>query len=145
MLNRTIRSVIEGQTLVTLTPDMSIRHAAIIMAEHRIGAAPILEGGSLIGIFTERDMMTRVVAAGLDVDATRLGQVMTKHPETIQASRPVVHALHIMHEGGFRHLPVMEHGQVVGVISARDAQALELLNFERDAEFRESASASLGG
>ncbi len=144
MTDRIIRSIIDGQTVVTLGPDTSIRHAAIVMAEHGIGAVPVVNGGQkLAGIFSERDIMTRVVAHGLDVDATSIGQVMTATPMTVSIDRPMTHALHIMHENGFRHLPVVDHGRVVGMVSARDAEPTELADFGDSMPFRESVMENL--
>jgi CBS domain-containing protein len=76
---------------------------------------------ALIGIFTERDIVFRVVAAGRDPKATRLAEVMTPQPQTINPNEPFLRALRIMHEGGFRHLPVVENNWPLGVVSARDA------------------------
>ncbi len=139
--DRTIRSLIDGQQLVTLPPDTSIRHTAIVMAEHRIGAVPVVRDGLLVGMFTERDLMNRVVAHGLNTDETKLEQVMTRNVSTVSLDRPVIHALHLMHENGFRHLPVVDGGgRVVGMMSARDAQGMEVLTFERDSTFRDTVT-----
>jgi CBS domain-containing protein len=85
------------------------------------GALLVLEEGHLVGIVTERDIVFRVVAAGRDPKDTRLGAVMTPQPQTIHPDKPFVHALRMMHEGGFRHLPVVENGRPLGIVSARDA------------------------
>ncbi|MBK8210566.1 MAG: CBS domain-containing protein [Rhodospirillales bacterium] len=86
-------------------------------------AVPVVEGRHLIGIFTERDVLTRVIALGRDVDRTRLEEVMTRRPETVSVECPMLEALEVMLEGGFRHLPVMADGAVIGVISIRDIPA----------------------
>ena len=143
MSNRDIRTVIANQTLVTLPTDTSIRHAAIVMSEHNIGAVPVVDDGRLVGIFTERDILRRVVARDLDINGTTLGQVMTPNPQTTAANRPVSHALHLMHEAGYRHMPVVEDGRLIGMISARDAHAREQLTFEQAADFRESVVENL--
>jgi len=91
-----------------------------VMASHRIGALPVVEGRHLIGIFTERDVVTRVVAAGRDMDRTQVEEVMTRRPETVSIDCSLTEALEVMLHGRFRHLPVMANGEVVGVISMRD-------------------------
>jgi CBS domain-containing protein len=143
MTDRIISTVIDRQTIITLGPDTSVRHAAIVMAENRIGAIPVVDGDRLLGIFSERDLMGRVVAHGLDTDATTIGQMMTPTPITVASHRPMTHALHIMHESGFRHLPVVDHGKVVGMVSARDAQPFELADFGDTVPFRESVLENL--
>ena len=102
---------------------MSVREAAQLMASEKIGALPVVREGRLIGIFTERDALVRVLARGLDPDKTPVSEVMTADPITIDARRPFKHALQMMVNGGFRHVPVVESGSVVGVVSARDALA----------------------
>ena len=81
---------------------------------------PGLQGERLCGIFTERDLLTRVVAAGLDPPTTRLGDVMTADPDTIEASAPIIEAIRRMDEFCYRHMPVLERGRLIGVVSWRD-------------------------
>ncbi len=90
------------------------------MASHRIGALPVVDKRHLIGIFTERDVVTRVIAAGRDIDSTRVEEVMTRRPETVSVECPLTDALEVMISGRFRHLPVMADGEVVAMISMRD-------------------------
>jgi CBS domain-containing protein len=99
------------------------------MRQNRIGAAMIVEDGKLVGIFTERDALIRVIANGCDAQTTQLADVMTRDPQTIQPDKPFVHALHCMYEGGFRHVPVVENGRPIGMVSARDALGPELEDF----------------
>jgi len=138
MPNRTIRSVIRQQTVITVPADTTVRTAAHMMKEYRIGSVMVVEGERLVGIFTERDALFRVLAGGLDPDRTRLDQVMTPDPTTIAPDRPMVHALHLMHDGGFRHLPVVERGRPVGVLSIRDAVGVELARFEQEVHDKEA-------
>jgi len=107
------------------------------MKEKRIGALLVLDGARLAGIFTERDALFRVVAEGRDPEKTRLAEVMTVNPRTITADRPFGHALHLMHEGGFRHVPVVDQDRPLGVVSARDALGPELEEFVSDLDRRE--------
>jgi CBS domain-containing protein len=128
MTERTVRQIIEGQPAVTAPADTMVCEAARLMKEHNIGALMVLEGDKLAGVFTERDALFRVLAAGLD-GATPLSAVMTANPLTISPDVPFSSALNVMHEGHFRHLPVVEDGRVVGVVSVRDALGPELEAF----------------
>ena len=129
MSGRTIRSVIEGQELVTAPKNMPVREAARLMKQHNVGAILVVEGDKLAGVFTERDALNRVVSEGRDANATELGAVMTPNPRTVQADSPFTLALQMMYEGGFRNVPVVENGRPVGLVSARDALGPELREF----------------
>ena len=100
--------------------------------------------GRLAGIFTERDALYRVMAKGRDAKVVTLAQVMTPHPQTIEADKPVGLALLMMYDGGFRHVPVVSHGKPVGMISARDALGPELQEFELELERRKRIGEVLG-
>ena len=108
---------------------MTVREAARLMKERHVGAVMIVEDGKLAGIFTERDVLFRVVAEDRDARTTSLADVMTRNPRTVHPDKPFPDALHLMYEGGFRHVPVVEDGRPVGVISARDALGPELEDF----------------
>lgn len=129
MAERTIRQIIEGQQLLTAPSSMTVAEAARLMKEHGAGALLVVDDGKLVGLFTERDALFRVLAAGLDGAATPLGKVMTANPRTITPERTFAHALGFMREGRFRMLPVVEDGRPIGVISVRDAMGPELEAF----------------
>jgi CBS domain-containing protein len=129
MSGRTVRSIIEGQELITAPKSMPVGEAARLMKSHNIGAILVVEGDLLVGVFTERDALFRVVAEGRDANATQLGAVMTSNPRTIEADSLFTLALQIMYEGGFRNVPVVENGRPVGLVSARDALGPELKDF----------------
>lgn len=137
MHTRLISQLLGSQKLVAALLGMSVREAARLMAAEKKGALPVVENGRLLGIFTERDAVFRVLAPGLDPDATTLAQVMTPDPVTVAADRPLNHALHLMYEGGFRHIPAVAEGRVVGIVSARDALGLEITQFENELQERE--------
>lgn len=138
MPNRTLRQVITGQTLVTARRDTSVRAAAVAMAEQSVGAILVVDdSGRLIGLFTERDALNRVVARGLDPDTTLLATVMTDKLQTASPDKPLAHALHLMFEGGFRHVPVVEGGRPVGMVSARNALGIEIHQFEQELKERD--------
>lgn len=138
MPNRTLRQVVQGQTVVSAPADTTVRAAAITMARHKIGAILVVDDqGRLAGLFTERDVLNRVVAQGLDPDSTQLSSVMTSVLQTASPDKPLAHALHMMFEGGFRHVPVVEDGRPVGMVSARNALGLEIQQFEKELEDRD--------
>ena len=118
---RSVRSVVANQTPLTAPKTTTVLEAAYLMKAQGKGALLVVEGSKLIGIFTERDALFRVIAAGRDPASTTLADVMTPQPQTIHPDEPFLHAMRIMHRGGFRHLPVAEHGRPLGMVSARDA------------------------
>ena len=114
------------------------------MKEHRVGALLVVDGERLAGIFTERDALFRVVAEKRDPDSTRLAEVMTLDPSSITPDRPFAHALHLMYEGEFRHVPVVENGRPLGMVSVRDALEPDLRQFAAELETRGQISEVLG-
>jgi CBS domain-containing protein len=143
-MQRAIRSVIEDQKPVTASADITVAAAARLMKEHGIGAILVIQEGRLAGIFTERDALFRVIAEGRDPASTRIAEVMTSNPRTITPDRPFGHALHLMYEGGFRHVPVVDDGRPLGVVSSRDALGPDLQQFVRDLETRNHIGEILG-
>ena len=134
MVRRIIPDVVRNQELVQLASEASVREAARQMAQRHVGAALVIDGDRLVGIFTERDLLNRVVAHDLDPGKTRLVDVMTREPATVAPGQRAVDALHLMHEGGFRHLPVVERGRVRGIVSLRDFMTgeIEVMQAERE-------------
>jgi CBS domain-containing protein len=118
---RSLRTILAGQVPVTAPKTATVAEAARLMREHVIGALLVVDNSHLIGIFTERDALFRVLAAGRNCETTRLVDVMTPDPQTIHPDEPFLRALRIMYQGGFRHLPVAEDGRPVGIVSVRDA------------------------
>ena len=104
------------------------------MVERNIGAVPVLHDGKLVGIFSERDLMKRVVAEGLDPSSTCMAEVMTDDPLTINMNEELDNCTTLMRRHNFRHLPVCHDGQLVGMVSLRDI-LLHDLN-EKDDEVR---------
>ncbi len=126
---RTVRNIIEQQTPITAPSGMSVREAAAVMKQHHVGAMMVVEGGALVGVFTERDALNRVVAEGRDTQNTTLAEVMTRNPQTISPDASFSAALDLMHEGRFRHVPVVDGGRPIGMIAVRDALGPELESF----------------
>jgi CBS domain-containing protein len=116
-----VPGVIDGQqALCCLGPDATAREAAHVMGERRIGAVMVLEHGALKGIVTERDLVGRLLARDRDPGATRLAEIMTADPETLSPGDSALDALEKMRAGRYRHLPVLDGGEVVGMVSIRD-------------------------
>lgn len=136
MLGLPIKSVIEPRKLVVAAPRATVAEAARLMKEGKVGAVLVVEGGRLVGIFTERDALFRVIACGLDPAATALSEVMTREPKTVTPDETFGYALLLMYENGFRHAPVVENGRPVGVVSARHALDPDLEEFAAEAERR---------
>jgi CBS domain-containing protein len=136
MLDSSIRSVIERRKLVIAAPETSVSEAARLMRKCKVGAVLVVKHEKLIGIFTERDAVYRVVALDRDPRLTLLGEVMTRDPKTVSPDESFGYALLLMHENGFRHAPVVENGRPVGVVSARNALDPELEEFAVEAERR---------
>ena len=123
-LSTTRVSEVMTRDVVTVSPGASVREAARLMAERNVGALPVVgEGGRLVGILSERDIVRRVVAAGRDPDSTRVSEVMTPDPVTVRPDYTLADALRVMAQLNVRHLPVVdEGGRLVGIISVRDIE-----------------------
>ena len=118
---RSLRTIVAKQVPVTAPKSATVREASRAMKQHNIGALLVVDGTRLVGIFTERDALFRVLAEGRDAETTRVADVMTSQPQTIHPDEPFVHALRVMHKGRFRHLPVVEFDRPLGMVSVRDA------------------------
>ena len=145
MPQRPIRSVIAKQKVLTATAEITVTAAARLMKKKSVGAVMVVkDNGRLAGIFTERDAVFRVLAEGRDPKTTRLSDVMTPQPQTITSEKPFGHPLLMMYESGFRHVPVVENGKPVGMVSARDALGPELQEFESELQRRTRIGEILG-
>ena len=129
MSNRNIGDLVKGQELLTAPASTPVSEAARWMQGRRVGAILVVDGDRLVGIFTERDALFRVVAEKRDPATTLLSDVMTANPTTISPRDSFPTALQIMHAGRFRHVPVVEDGKPVGIVSSRDAMGSELEDF----------------
>jgi CBS domain-containing protein len=129
MFSTLIKSMMDPRRLILVPGTMTVREAAELMKSRRYGAVLITDGDELHGIFTERDAVFRVMAAGLDPDTTPLADVMTKSPKTITPDKSFGHAMLLMHENGFRHVPVIDNGKLVGMVSSRNALDPDLEEF----------------
>lgn len=137
-MRKIMPDVVGTQPLSILSPEATVIDAVTLMRERRIGAILVTRDGSLVGIITERDIVFRVVAAKRDPKTTRIAEVMTADPDVVAPGADVMTALERMQSGGYRHLPVVDGGALVGIVSIRDIYAsvraeLEEAVIERDA------------
>ena len=147
MSERTVAQAMPRRHLITLGPQATVHDAACVMTRANCGSVLVLDaGGAMLGILTERDLMTRVLAKALDPATTTVGKVMTPNPRCIPPETKVADAVLIMIERGFRHLPVVaaDGGQILGVFSARDALPREVSTAVQIAEFHEQVNDALG-
>ncbi|MGE0786386.1 MAG: cyclic nucleotide-binding/CBS domain-containing protein [Sandaracinaceae bacterium] len=134
-MDRPIRELLQrGSASRPIRVDVRITvvEAVRLMNDRGAGSALVFDGDDLVGIFTERDVLRRVVQRGRDAGITTVGEVMTIGPYTVSGESPVCDALVLMRENGVCHLPVTEEGSVRGVIALRDIMSLlaEELEFE---------------
>ncbi len=137
MFSQRIRCVMERKKMLTAPPETTVSKAAKLMEKKNVGAVMVVEKERLAGIFTERDAVFRVIARGLDARTTRLADVMTTAPKTVEPDKTFGYALLMMHENGFRHVPVIENGKPVGIVSARNALDPEMEEFVSEVQRRE--------
>ena len=142
MSTTTIREILGDRPLLSVGPETTLRDAAKKMSKNNVGAVAVTDDGRLAGILTERDIVFRCVGCGLSVDEMTTAEVMTRDPVSVGIDDAISDALAKRIGGPFRHLPVVEHGKVVGVLSYRDMPAEYVMLFER---FREMSSARADG
>jgi CBS domain-containing protein len=125
MAVRHMSEVMHHRRPITLRGSASVQLACQTMRDHAVGAVMVTDAdGALEGIFTGRDAV-RLLADGRNAAHTRLDVVMTRNPATMSPGQGALDALHLMHDGGFRHVPVTENGRVVGIVSHGDFRAIE--------------------
>jgi CBS domain-containing protein len=123
---RKMSELVRHQNPLILPPTATAREACRSMRDRRVGAVLVVEAdGRLVGVFTGRDAVCRVLAEGKDPAKTRLADVMTPKPDTIAPRSTAIEALRLMTDRGFRHLPVVDAGKVVGIVSKGDFRGLE--------------------
>jgi CBS domain-containing protein len=136
VLSQPIRSLMDRRKSLCAPPETTVKRAAALMAGRKVGAIMVVAEERLVGIFTERDALFRVIAKGLEPAATRLADVMTRSPLVIDPDKTYGYALLVMQENGFRHMPVIENGKPIGIISSRNAMDPELEEFAAEAQRR---------
>lgn len=146
MTERTVSQSMSQRHVLSLGPEASVHEAACVMTRANRGSLLVLDSaGTMLGIVTERDLMTRVLAKGLDPSATTVSKVMTRHPQCVGPETKVADAVLIMIERGFRHLPIVTGtGKILGVFSVRDALPREVNTAVGLAEFNDQVNDALG-
>jgi CBS domain-containing protein len=128
----TVQKVFKNTCLHCVSEEDTVLSAVRVMVEHNIGAVAVVRDGELVGMFSERDLMRRVVAEGGDAGALKVADVMTSEVTAITPDAPVEGAMVLMKHGGFRHLPITEGRKIVGMLSLRDLLLYEVQ--EKDAD-----------
>lgn len=124
---RKMSDIVHNQNPLTLPPGATVREACRHMRERYVGAVLVTEDSRrLVGIFTGRDAVHRVLAEGKDAARTRLAEVMTRDPKTMPPGKTAIEALRLMEDARIRHLPVVADGKLVGIVSRFDFSGLEL-------------------
>ena len=137
MFDQPIKNLMEQKKFLTAPPETSVSNAARLMAKKNVGAVLVVQDDRLLGIFSERDAVFRVIAKGRDPDTTLLGDVMTASPKTLTPGHSYGHALLIMQENGFRHVPIVDKERPIGIVSSRNALDPDLEEFVFEARRRE--------
>ena len=124
---KTIKEILGSRKPYSVSPDMSVRSVVDYLVEKQVGAVAVCEGANPVGVFSERDLMRRVVNAGLDPDATPVSQVMTKDVVSVEMGAPHSKAMSLMLDKNFRHLAVRDSdGRFKGFVSIRDLLEVDL-------------------
>ena len=133
MTNRQMCEIVRDQRPLTLPPNATIQEACRHMRDRRVGAVLVTDDARrLLGIFTGRDAVARVLAEARDPSRTTLAEVMTARPAIIPPGSTAIEALRLMQDGGFRHVPVTDAGKVVGVVSQGDFRGLEKARLDEE-------------
>jgi len=115
-----VYDLVKDRRVYFIEADRTVLEAARLMMEHSFGALPVMRNGELVGIFSERDIMNRVVAVGRTPGTTRIAEVMTANPRSVSPDETVENCMFLMREFGFRHLPICDGKQLKGLVSSRD-------------------------
>lgn len=135
---RRMGDIVRDQKPVILPPSATVMEACCQMRDRRVGAVLVAEEDrKLLGIFTGRDAVCRVLAEARDPRATRLSDVMTREPRAIPPHRTAIDALRLMEDGWFRHVPVVAEGKIVGIASHGDFRGLEQAQLDEETDFWE--------
>ena len=115
-----IRKLLDDRPIFQIDAEQSVLETVHYMVDHNIGAVPVLRDGELVGVFSERDLMKRVVAGARSPASTKVSEVMTPRPHSVSSDESIENCMFLMREHGFRHLPVVEGKQLKGFLSLRD-------------------------
>ena len=126
-----ISDLVKDRRVYSIEANATVLEAARLMMEHNFGALPVLRDGELVGIFSERDLMNRVVAVGRTPAHTTVSEVMTPSPRAVGLDESIDECMFIMHEFGFRHLPIVDGKELKGLVSLRDVVMHQAAELER--------------
>jgi CBS domain-containing protein len=132
---KTVRELVTGREVYAIQKDITVHEAAVYMATKHVGAVAVLEGARLVGIFSERDVITRIVARGSNPEATKVADVMTKDLVVADADESCESCLWKMKQAACRHLPIVQEDKLLGVISLRDLLMVEIDEKAENIEF----------
>ena len=135
MIIKSVRQIIEGRVVPQTPPGVTVREACHVLDRLNVGALAVLDGDKLVGVFSERDVIRKCICKQRLTAETLVEDIMTADPMTIDIDGSLSDALSIMTEGGFRHMPVLESGKAVGLLSMRDIPTEYRLMFERYQEY----------
>jgi CBS domain-containing protein len=139
MYSQRVKNIMDEQNLLLVTPETTVREAAAMMAGSNVGAVLVInnrQNKQLVGIFTERDVVFRIVGPGLDPASATVGEFMTTAPQSISPDESYGYALLLMHEHHFRHMPVLADGVPVGIVSSRNALDPDMEEFVSERQRR---------
>jgi CBS domain-containing protein len=123
-----------AKPVITIDKDGSVREVAKIMSEKGIGCIVVTDNGAPVGIATERDILQRVVAKGLDASKIKMNEIMSKPLITINGGMPIINAIRVMEKNNVRRLLIVEKGKLIGIVTQRDL--LRVLAFHVMISFR---------
>lgn len=138
MLRKLVPDIVNTSVLISVGPDATARDVAVAMATHRVAAILVMDGKRLVGIVTERDITTRVVAEGRNPAVLRAYEIMTPDPHTLPSDALAMDALALMQTRKFRHLPIVDDDRVIAMVSMRDLHSAIHRQLSRDLHDRES-------
>ncbi|PTS77630.1 hypothetical protein DBR17_13380 [Sphingomonas sp. HMWF008] len=124
----------KGREVISVTAEHSVGDAVAVLATRRVGAVPVMDGASVVGIFSERDVIHAIAEHGADAMARKVGDTMTAPAITVGPLEPVIGALSLMSRRRIRHLPVVEEGRLIGFVSIGDLVKYRIDRIEADAE-----------
>lgn len=124
----------KGRDVATVSPEQKVADAVATLGERRIGALPVVEGGRIVGIMSERDVIYCLRDHGAEVLGWPVGKVMTTPAVTVELSTPVLRALAMMTQGRMRHLPVLSQGSICGIVSIGDLVKYRIEKIEQEAD-----------
>ena len=138
MSGRSMSEIVRRQNPEAMRPGVTVQEACRVMRDRRIGAVAVTdEDGRVIGIFTGRDAVGRVLAEAKDASRTMLREAMTPRPETKHPGSRAIDALRLMQDGGFRHIPIVGDGKLVGIVSRGDFRGLEAARLDEETGYWE--------